>query len=77
MSTPGMQRKNLVHLPLEGFRLRGFFVYSHGRGRVHSGRFSVVSIRCAGMRTQARKEIADASILWYDPDKSGFIWGIQ
>ena len=34
------------HCPfsLEGFRLRGFFVYSHGRGSVHSGRFSVVSI---------------------------------
>ena len=58
---------------LEGFRLRGFFVYSHGRGSVHSGRFSVVFIWCAGMRALARKEIADTAVLWYDPDKSGFV----
>ena len=32
------------HPSLEGDCLRGFLLYSHGRGSVHSGSFSAVSI---------------------------------
>ena len=41
---PVCRDESWIYPPLEGFRLRGLFVYSHGRGRVHSGSFSVVSI---------------------------------
>ena len=64
-------------IPLEDFRLRGLFFYSHGRGSVHSGRFSAVSICCAGMSVAEAEVFAEYSVLWYDSNKSGFVRMMQ